>query len=293
MRYSVFGLVVLLFGLCLGRAAATEDTCGRFAVEVGFAETAYADYRAYVNDGDSDDLALAALKAFSHFLSVADEYSQNCEISTHKGVFGNYTRLEWYRNESEFGQYVAGVSQEKRDIAKAQSSELKLLWALGFGKSNDAEYSAMKRTTEAHFSELGLTFLSPETGRVLVAGNAALANCDKNDHDGGFGGVSLAYPQDAAKAKLGGRFNIDVTVDEKGVPISAIATPEDFPLDDLNKELLVRHVQDELAAEAQAATWTPTVVACRPMAEGMLMVTATLDPATGTVTLEPWHSDPH
>ncbi len=294
MRSALFAVVVLLFVLFPGRAVAA-DSCSRFAFEVAAAENAYADYSAYLKEGDSEELSIA-FKVFSHLLDVADEYSQQCEIAGHNSVFKSYTRLEWYRSEYEYGQYVAGVSEEKRVIANVQSSELKLLWALGFGKSDSPEYSVMKSTTANHFAELGLTFSSPETGRVLVQGNAKLANCDKNDHRAGFAGVSLAYPEDAAKAKLGGRFDIDVDVDEKGVATRATANVEDVPGDPLsretlNREMLAQNVQNELAAEAMAATWIPRVTACKPAGD-TLMLTATLDPVAGTVTLEPWHYDP-
>ena len=131
-----------------------------------------------------------------------------------------------------------------------------------------------------------------------MKGNATLANCDKNDHRAAFAGVSLAYPDDAAKAKLGGRFDIDVDVDENGVAKSATANMEDLlgitsdlNRESFNRELLAQHVQNELAAESMAATWIPRVTACRPAGD-TLMLTATLDPVAGTVTLEPWHYDP-
>ena len=132
LRYALPTVILLLFVVCSGRAEAA-DSCSRFAFEVAAAENAYADYSAYLKEGDSEDVSIA-FKVLSHLLDVADEYSQQCEVAGHKSAFKSYTRLEWYRNEYEYGQYVAGVSEEKRLIANTQSSELKLLWALGFGR---------------------------------------------------------------------------------------------------------------------------------------------------------------
>lgn len=73
MRAAPLSLVVVLVGLGSTRCEA-ENSCGMFALNVNAADDAYADYRAYVKDGDSGETDIA-YKVFSYLLDVADEYA--------------------------------------------------------------------------------------------------------------------------------------------------------------------------------------------------------------------------